>query len=154
MDGPNLFGDRYILHQATMTQMIATAYHLDPANVHGGPSWLDWDHSEILAKAPPSTSRETLQLMLQSLLAKRFGLVVHKGTAPMPSYLLTAESGKTKLKESDGKGESGCKEQPEPDGEAIDSGVSCHNETMEQFAEDVREWAGPFLSQPVVDSPD
>ncbi len=86
MDGPNLFGDRYILHQATMTQMIAVAYRLDPANVHGGPSWLDWDHYDIVGKAPPATSRETLQLMLQSLLAQRFGLVVHKGTAPLPSY--------------------------------------------------------------------
>jgi uncharacterized protein (TIGR03435 family) len=152
MDGPNLFGDRYILYQATMTEMIAVAYHLDPANVHGGPSWLDWDHYDIIAKAPPSTSREALQLMLQSLLAKRFSLAIHKGTVPMPSYLLTAQSGKTKLKESDGKGEPGCKWQPQPAGEALDSAVTCHNETMEQFAEDVRDLAGPLLSQPVVDS--
>jgi len=120
--------------------------------VHGGPSWLDWDHYDIIAKAPPSTSREALQLMLQSLLAKRFSLVVHMGTAPMPSYLLTTQSGKTRLKESDGKGESDCKWQPQPAGEAIDSVVTCHNETMEQFAEDLRDWAGPLLSQPVVDS--
>ncbi len=72
--------------------------------------------------------------------------------APLPSYVLTAESGKTKLKESDGKGDSGCKQQQQPDGAAIDSAVSCHNETMEQFADAVRGLAGPFLSQPVVDS--
>src|ERR1700723_1258449 len=40
MDGGNLSGDRYILHQATMTQIIAAAYNLDPTNVQSGPSWL------------------------------------------------------------------------------------------------------------------
>ena len=137
MDGPNLFGDRYVLRQATMTEMIAAAYKLDPANVHDGPDWLDWNHYDIIAKAPPSTSRETLQLMLQSLLAERFSLVVHKGIAPMPSYLLTAQIGKTKLKESDGKGESGCIGRSPPADQATDAvpqiRVTCHNETMEKL---------------------
>jgi len=157
MDGPSLFGDRYILRQGTMTQMIAVAYKLDPANVHGGPSWLDWNHYDIIAKAPPSTSRETLQLMLQSLLAERFSLVVHKGTAPMPSYVLTVQSGKTRLKESDGKGESGCMGQPPPADQSADAvpqiRVTCHNETMEKFAGDVYGMAGgAYLAYPVVDS--
>ncbi len=84
MDGGYMVGDRYILEDATMSEIIAAAYGLDPANVQGGPSALDWDHFDIIAKASPSTSRETLQLMLQSLLAERFHLVVHKGAAPMP----------------------------------------------------------------------
>ena len=49
MDGGYLTGDRYILHQATMTQLIAAAYNLDEAYVQGGPSWLDWDRYDIEA---------------------------------------------------------------------------------------------------------
>jgi uncharacterized protein (TIGR03435 family) len=156
MDGGNLSGDRYILHQATMTEIIGVAYNLDPANVQGGPSWLDWDHFDIVAKAPPTTSKAAIRLMLQSLLAQRFSLVVHTGSAPMPAFVLTAQSGKTKLKESEGTGDPDCEFQPPPANQAAGAipqiVFTCHNETMERFAEDVHNWAGGYLTNPVVDS--
>jgi uncharacterized protein (TIGR03435 family) len=156
MDGGNLSGDRYILRQATMTQIIGAAYNLDPTNVQGGPSWLDWDHFDIVAKAPPTTSKAEIRLMLQSLLAQRFGLVAHTGSAPMPAFVLTAQTGKTKLKESDGTGDPSCEFQPPPANQAAGTisqiVFTCHNETMERFAEDVHNWAGGYLTQPVVDS--
>ena len=40
MDGGELTGDRYVIHQATMDDLISTAYGLDSTNVQGGPSWL------------------------------------------------------------------------------------------------------------------
>ena len=61
MQGGNLSGDRYIWRQATMTQIIAAAYNLEPANVQGGPSWLDWDRYDIVAKAPPTTSKAEIR---------------------------------------------------------------------------------------------
>jgi uncharacterized protein (TIGR03435 family) len=156
MDGGNLSGDRYILHQATMTEIIGAAYNLDPTNVQGGPSWLDWDHFDIVAKAPATTSKAEIRLMLQSLLAQRFGLVTHSGSAPMPAFVLTAQSGKTKLKESDGTGDPSCEYQPPPANQAAGAipqiVFTCHNETMERFAEDVHNWAGGYLTNPVVDS--
>jgi uncharacterized protein (TIGR03435 family) len=156
MDGGNLSGDRYILHQATMTQIIGAAYNLDPTNVQGGPSWLDWDHFDIVAKAPATTSKPVIRLMLQALLAQRFSLVAHSGSAPMPAFVLTAQSGKTKLKESEGTGDPNCQYQPPPANQAAGA-ISqiefvCHNETMERFAEDLHNWAGGYLTQPVVDS--
>jgi uncharacterized protein (TIGR03435 family) len=136
--GGDLSGDRYDLRQATMTLIIAAAYNLEPEYVQGGPSWLDWNHYDIEAKAPPTTSKEAVRLMLQSLLAERFSLVAHTGTAPMPAYVLTAPTGKAKLKESEGTGESSCKPQPpsanQPPGAIPQIVVACHNETMEQFA--------------------
>lgn len=139
MQGGNLSGDRYIWRQATMTQIIAAAYNLEPANVQGGPSWLDWERYDIVAKAPPTTSKAEIDLMLQSLLAKRFGLVAHTGSAPMPAYMLTAQNGKTKLKESEGTGDSGCKGQAQPANQLAGAIpqilVVCSNETMEKFAE-------------------
>jgi uncharacterized protein (TIGR03435 family) len=156
MDGGNLSGERYILHQATMTQIIGAAYNLDPTNVQGGPSWLDWDHFDIVAKAPATTSKAETRLMLQSLLAQRFSLVAHTGSAPMPAFVLTAQTGKSKLKESEGTGDPSCEYQPPPANQAAGT-ISqiefiCHNETMERFAEDLHNWAGGYLTQPVVDS--
>lgn len=156
MEGGDLAGDRYILHQANMTEIIAAAYKLDPSNVQGGPSWLDWDHFDIIAVAPPTTSKAMIRLMLQSLLAQRFNLVVHTGSAPMPAYVLSAPKGKTKLKESDGNGDPNCEYQPPPANQAAGAisqiVFTCHNETMEKFAQDVHEWAGGYLTKPVVDS--
>ena len=133
----HLDGDRYIWREATMTQLVAVAYNQQPPNVQGGPSWLDWDRFDIEAKTSPTASKADIQLMLQSLLKQRFNLVVHMGGAPMPVYVLTAQPGKSKLKESDGTGDSGCKPQPlsgplTPD--VIPQVVlACRNGPMEQF---------------------
>lgn len=54
-----LVGDRYVLRQATMLDMISIAYAVDKKHVQGGPSWLDWDRFDVVAQARP-------QLLLQS----------------------------------------------------------------------------------------
>ncbi len=126
-----------------MTGIIAAAYNVEPDHVQGGPTWLDWDRYDIEAKAPPTTSKETIRLMLQSLLAQRFSVVVHNGTAPMPIYVLRAPNGKAKLTESAGSGDSGCKFQPPsappPPGTIPQITFSCRNETMAQFAQFLHE---------------
>lgn len=158
MDGGTITGGRYILHQATMTEIVAAAYNLAPENVQGGPSWLDWNHYDIEAKAPATTSKDTVRLMLQSLLKQRFNLVVHTGSAPMPAYAMTAPNAKAKLKESEGSGDPDCQYQPPPSGTAATAIVPmvfvCHNETMEKFADDLHNWGagGGYLNKPVVDS--
>ena len=136
-----------------MTQLVAVAYDQEPPNVQGGPSWLDWNRFDIEAKTSPTASKADIQLMLQSLLKQRFNLVVHTGSAPMPVYVLTAQPGKSKLKGSDGTGDSGCKPQPlsgwTPD--VIPQIVlACHNETMEQFVGFLR----GAISAPMRDSID
>lgn len=78
-DRGSLRGDRYIVRQATMLDLIAAAYGLDADLVQGGPSWLETDRFDVIAKAPPATSKDTINLMLQSLLADRFKLVTHMG---------------------------------------------------------------------------
>lgn len=158
-DGGNLNGDRFTLHQATMTDIIAAAYHLDSASVRGGPSWLDWDRYEITAKAPASTSDADLRLMLQALLEERFNLVVHNGSAPMPAYVLKGQAGKVKLKESEASGgDPSCEPQLTPADQAQGAirqiVVTCKNETMQKFAEDIHNMAGGYLDKPVVDATD
>src|ERR1700735_4472253 len=58
MHGGNLHGDRYELRQASMLDLIATAYDLDATTVQGGPSWLEMNRYDIVAKAAPKTSRD------------------------------------------------------------------------------------------------
>ncbi len=72
MHGGFLNAGRYELRRATMLDLIRIAYGLDADKVYGGPSWLDYDRFEVVAKAPPATRPETVKLMLQSLLADRF----------------------------------------------------------------------------------
>jgi uncharacterized protein (TIGR03435 family) len=156
-DGGFLVNGRYMLRQATLADLIATAYgQKDSTYVHGGPSWLEWDRWDVIAKVPPETTEASAKQMLQSLLAQRFGLVVHTGNAPMPAYVLTAPVGKSKLKESDGTGDTSCQLQPQPADQAAGAIpqilVTCHNETMEKFADDVHMMAGGYLTNPVVDS--
>jgi len=98
---PPIVQSRYVIHDATMVDLIYTAYGLlDRDNVQGDPSWLEQDHFDIVAKIPPNTSQATLKLMLRTLLAERFQLVVHTGTASAPAFVMSVAKGGPKLKES------------------------------------------------------
>jgi uncharacterized protein (TIGR03435 family) len=155
MDGPSQRGDRYIVKQATIVDLIANAYGVDVANVTGGPSWLETDRFDIVAKAPLKAPSATQKLMLQALLAERFGLKMHKGSMPMPAYVLTAPKGKPKMTQGDG-GESHCEFVPPPanlpPGTIVPLGFACKNMTMGEFADSVHQWANGYLTEPVVNS--
>ncbi|HUP02993.1 MAG TPA: TIGR03435 family protein [Bryobacteraceae bacterium] len=101
---------RYTLKNATMLDLVRIAYGFDADKILGGPSWLELDHFDIVAKPPGETSPDDEKLMLQTLLEDRFKLAVHKETKPIPGYALTAPK-KPSLKEAAGSEESGCKPQ-------------------------------------------
>jgi uncharacterized protein (TIGR03435 family) len=154
-DGGNLHGDRYVFRQATMLDLIAYAYGLDPSLVDGGPIWLETDRFDLIAKTQPKTSKEDLKLMVRSLLAERFSLVTHTGSKPMPAWVLTVGKGKAKLKEGDDAGKSDCQYQEPPPNQAPGTVSNivfvCHNTKMDEFAKDLHDWAGGYLTDPVVD---
>jgi uncharacterized protein (TIGR03435 family) len=151
-----LRGDRLVYHQATMLDLVAGAYSLDPKMVTGGPSWLETNRFEVIAKTAPTTSKDDVKRMLQSLLADRFKLVVHNGTAPLPAYVLSVgKGGKPKLKEGDSSADSDCKYQEPPKaapGTIQNIVFVCHNTTTAQLAENLHDWANGYLTEPVVDS--
>lgn len=95
---------RHEIRRATMLDLIKTAYGVDPDTVFGGPSWLEWDRFDVVARAPVNTPPDTVRLMLQSLLADRFKLVLHKDTKPIDGFILIQSKGKHKLKVADGSG--------------------------------------------------
>ena len=151
---------RYELHGATMVDLIRTAYGVDPEKVFGGPSWLEFDRFEITASASPNTSEDTLKLMLRSLLADRFKLVVHNDTKPVTGYALSMGKGKPKLKESDGSGKKGCESQrlppaaPAPGQAYVPlTSITCHNTTMAEFVSQLKgEPGGGYITNTAVDS--
>jgi len=121
---------RYHLRRATMLDLIHLAYGVDAKKILGGPNWIELDRFDIRAKVPAGTTATTVKPMLQSLLAERFGLVVHNDTKPVPSWALTA--GKHPLLKKSAAADSdagGCRST----GSGDFIGVTCRNTTMATF---------------------
>jgi uncharacterized protein (TIGR03435 family) len=152
MQGVVLRGGRIEIRRATILDLIKTAYGVDPDVVFGGPSWLDWDRFDVIAKSPMDTPSATVKLMLRALLADRFKLVVHRDTKPVPGFVLTMGKGKAKLKEADGSGETGCSAHVQRGEGAVQYWLAtCRNMTMEAFAETLRGLDIRYLTSPVAD---
>jgi uncharacterized protein (TIGR03435 family) len=156
MRGGSLVGGRYIVRQATMVSLISLAYGVENDHVLGGPPRLDTAHFDIVATAPRTTSPDDVKLMLRSLLADRFKLVVHPGTKDLPAFLLTVDKGGPKLKPADDSVPSGCQGTPNPpptpEGGVPLNYVTCHNLTLDQIADNLRGMANGYLTNPVVNS--
>jgi uncharacterized protein (TIGR03435 family) len=152
MSGGVLRGGRYDLRNATMLDLIATAYNVtDTDTIVGGPNWLERDRFDIVAKAPNGTPPDRVRQMMQSLLAERFKLVIHKDTRPIPGFALAVGKGKPKLKEAAAEG-SGCQGQPQtPPGGVPYIVLTCKGMSMELFSQQLRGMAGPYLTGPVTD---
>src|ERR1700722_818823 len=92
---------RFQADAAWVRAVIAFAYSTMAAQVHGGPSWIDTERYDFVAKAEsPDATTAQLRVMLQSLLAERFKLVVHRETQELPVYTLVVGKGGSKMQES------------------------------------------------------
>src|SRR5262245_33921981 len=83
-------GGRYQFRNATMVDLIASAYNIEPERIVGGPSWLETDRFDILAKAPAAATNATAKLMLRALLTERFKLAFHNEDKPTNGFVMTA----------------------------------------------------------------
>ncbi len=152
MTGGVLRGGRYDLRNATMVDLIATAYSVtDRDLIVSGPSWLERNRFDIAAKAPQTTSPANVKLMLQTLLADRFKLALHQDNRPMTGFVLTLGKEKHKLKEANGPG-AGCQGSPPPQPPPpvpINRGT-CRGVTMDEFAALLRNIGNGYINSPVV----
>ncbi len=151
VSGGLLSNGRYDLRRATMLDLIGIAWSFDSRKILGGPGWLGFDRFDISAKAEPSTSPETVNRMLQSLITDRFQLALHRDNRPLPAFALNRGDGQPKLKPARGAESPGCQAQSQS-GTSSYSVFSCRDITMKAFAEALRRIAGDYLSEPVVDS--
>ncbi len=144
---------RYVVRHASMLDLIATAYGMDRESVQGGPSWMEWDHFDIVAKVPPNTSKDTLKLMLRSLLEERFQLKIGSAVRPTPAYVLSADKAKLKLRGASGSGDSRCEDKAvRQPGSITPAEIACRNMTMDEFAAQIQDMARGYLPKPVVNS--
>ena len=166
---------RYEIKNATMLDLVRTAYGFNPDTILGGPNWLELDRFDVIAKIAAGTDTDAQKAMLRSLLEERFKLVARAETKPVPTWVLTAGK-QPRLKEGDGSGQTGCRIpdassgppqegglrlfRSEPDGKQSQivlgpGGVvqySCRNMTMAAFAAEFRRMLGVQVGpEPVID---
>lgn len=140
-------GGRVSVRNITMKELIEQSYKA--GGIAGGPNWLDSDRFDIIAKAPPNTSEDTLRLMLQSLLAERFKLEIHREQKPMTVYALVAAKGGPKLQAASGSGPPKCGPGQGAEGQ---NHMVCANFSMA----DLTSWlptriAPSYIDRPIVD---
>jgi uncharacterized protein (TIGR03435 family) len=85
---PNKTGDRdsngralgatYVATNVTLRQLIQDAYQMTPARVVGGPSWIDSERYDVVAKSASRPSPDEHRAMMRTLLADRFQLRLHE----------------------------------------------------------------------------
>lgn len=93
-------GGEVISRNATLHVLIVVAFKIHNFQEKGGPSWLDSDRFDIDAKPSRHVSDQEARLMMRSLLADRFHLVVHTETKELPAYVLIPVKSGAKLKEA------------------------------------------------------
>lgn len=86
--------------------IITDAYRTElPLETKGGPGWIEDTLYRIEAKAPGNPDRDTMQMMLQSLLEDRFSLKLRYESRESPAYFLVVAEVGSKLqpaKDEDG----------------------------------------------------
>jgi len=93
-------GGRLTVTGANLRALIRFAYNIDNAQISGGPTWMDSDQYDIVAKGDGNATTDQLREMLQTLLADRFQLRVHHASKELPVYVLGVTKGGAKLKPS------------------------------------------------------
>ena len=86
----------------TTAMLIGYAFRFSPERVTG-PNWMTAGvppRFDIVAKIPEGASESLVPEMFQALLAERFKLVIHRGTANLPIYSLVVAKGGLKVKEA------------------------------------------------------
>jgi uncharacterized protein (TIGR03435 family) len=117
---------RLTMSNVTLKRCIMGAYGVGPTQIQGGPSWLDSDRYEIVAKAGQAVGDAVLMEMLQSLLADRFKLSIRRETKLIDAFVLDVARNGPKLERAE-------------DGESASSNarglIDAKVMTMDRFAE-------------------
>ena len=90
-------GGRLTTTNAPLNYLIQRAYGVELYQIAGGPAWVNSDGYNIDAKPESSADQKQMWLMLQSLLAERFQLKLHRETRELPVYALSPTKGGPRL---------------------------------------------------------
>jgi uncharacterized protein (TIGR03435 family) len=82
-------GGRFVATNVPLRLLIRTAYQLQDDQISGEPEWVNAERFDIVAKSDAPEALPRLVSMLQSLLAERFKLVVHREMKELPVFALS-----------------------------------------------------------------
>ena len=91
---------RVSYHSVTLQNLLAQAYRIKNFQI-SGPTWVDSDRFDIVAKLRQETHDDQLPAMLQALLKERFQLAFHREPKSMSAYVLLPGKGGPKLRATD-----------------------------------------------------
>ena len=134
-------GGEIIMENVSLKQVVMMAY--DVRNfTFSGPDWMDTVRFDIVAKPPSPVNRDEMKVLIRSLLAERFKLVIHRETKTLSAYELLVAKGGLKIKEVE----------PGPGGASSNTNggkalLNAQRMTMARFAD----LLGTRLDRPVVD---
>ena len=101
--GPDPGGERFTATNAPLIMLIVLAYKVQPNHIVGMPKSLNRTGYDIEAKSEHPVNRDRMMIMLQSLLADRFKLALHRETKELPVYeLVPGKGGPTLQQNHDG----------------------------------------------------
>lgn len=99
--GIQVRGDRFTENLATLNDLIMEAYEVVDYQISGAPAWAvppGGEHFDIAAKSDGVPTPGQLRQMLQTLLADRFQLKLHRETRELPVYALVIGKGGAKMR--------------------------------------------------------
>jgi uncharacterized protein (TIGR03435 family) len=95
-------GGRFRAANIPFRILLATAYDVNFEQISGGPGWLDSERYDVEAKPDRLATTQQIHLMLQRLLAERFGLVLRRETKEMPIFALVLDKGIKRIRVHEG----------------------------------------------------
>jgi uncharacterized protein (TIGR03435 family) len=151
MDQGFLPNGRFQVKNATLVDLIRTAWNIDGESVIGGPPWLDTDRFDIIAKADPKSTEEERRAMLRALLVDRFKVAVHDDQKELNVYAMTVSKRGVQFQESGSTtATTNCKSDFDMGPPQMVS-VSCPSMTMHRYAMQLHMMASGYLTHQVVD---
>jgi len=125
---------------ATLRDLISLAFGVKEEQVSGGPKWIDNDRYDLNAKSAGPADDPELERMLESFLAERFQLQVHRESKPVQGFALLVVKGGIRAKPAESS--------EQPRSQSHNGSLTATAIKMDRFAD----WLARRLSVPVVDA--
>ena len=90
-------GGRFSATNVSLRALLKYAYGVRDFQIAQPPNWFDSQRYDVLAKAEPDATEDRIKIMVQSLLAERFELKLHRESKEMQAYVLTVSKGGAKI---------------------------------------------------------
>jgi len=95
--GFNMSPGRLNGRNVSLSELVSFAYGLHAYQLSGDSGWMDNDHYEVVATFPAATTDARRAVMLQTMLAERFALTIHRESKEVAGYALMAGRNGAKL---------------------------------------------------------